>query len=291
MNSRLNEIQETFARCHRSTGSKPLSVVITGDSGVGKSTMIARYIRSVQRNSGESDDPLEACDAVPVLSLRVPPQPGMLSLYNVILETLGHPARRARATGRQLYRQVLDLLRDLRVELIIMDEFQDLMPNRTKEYSDVLRLLKNIIDELRIPWVLVGLRDAANILECGDEQLMHRFAGTWEITPFRIDAGDELRYFQKYLETWQSVYPVPCMSLSDENMAIRLFCASRGYVGRLARILEEVIELYDGTDRKASLRHFARAYEVCAQRRTIGARQNSVFNPFVADVSRVLKQC
>lgn len=276
MHDRLDRIHRAISKAHSTSGHEPKSVIIAGPSGVGKSTLIRRYARSIPAAA------TEACDHLPVLVVEVPPQPDLRSFQMEVLKAMGHPRPERRATIGEMRMEVFRYMERLRVELAIIDEFQDLLPRRAKSSPQVVKLLKNTMNVRRIPWVLAGMPETVDLLESGDGQLRRRFSASCYLSPFRIDTRAEFEEFQAYLAHLQSALPVSCVTLSETNNALRLFCATKGTPGLISNILAEVIEEHSG--RQAVLQDLARAYS-----QVLGDDSDVGFNPFRVPIARVKK--
>ena len=149
-----------------------------------------------------------------------------------------------------------------------------------------MKFIKNFMNQLEIPWVLLGLPESSEILESGDNQLRRRFSACRHLPPFGIDSDEAFSEFQAYLEMLQSQMPIKCYKLNEDTMVLRMYCASAGLPGLIANILERLIENHTG-DGTAMLNDFAIAYSQ-ALVHDMRVRDGGVgFNPFAAPMAQV----
>lgn len=280
MYDRIDRIDAAIRDAHATSGFRPKSVILTGPSGAGKTTIIKRYKKAIPAESTDTHD------HIPVLLVEVPPSPDLRSFLMELLRALRHPRPERKATLGEMRLEVVRLAQALKVELIIIDEFHDLLPRHNKNSPKIMKFIKNFMNQLEIPWVLVGLPESSEILESGDGQLRRRFSACRHLPPFAIDSDDEFSLFQGYLEMLQSDMPIKCYRLDEDNMVLRMYCATEGLPGLIANILERLIENHEG-DGRASLEDFATAYRQ-ALVHDVRVRDGGVgFNPFLAPMAQV----
>jgi len=253
VHGRLKTIMSAIAKVHRTTGKKPKSLVVTGRSGAGKTTLLKHYMKKVPQQDTET------VDHRPVIFFEVPPQSDLRSFQIEMLRAVGHPRPDMRATLGQMQSVIIDMLKTLRVELIIVDEFHDALYRTTKAAPHIARLIKYVMNELEIPWVLTGLPEAAEVLESGDQQLRRRLDACQHLEPFGIDSDARFDEFRGYLRAVQRILPFSSVNLDEENVALRMYCATQGLPGFISNLIEELIEHHDG-DRRATKSDFAAAY-------------------------------
>lgn len=280
MNDALDAVHAAIRATHDTSGFQPKSLIITGPSGVGKTTLIQRYKRKLPTKSCDDRD------RMPVLMMEVPPSSDLRSFQMQMLRALRHPRPDRKATLGEMRVQIVRMIQALGVELIVVDEFQDVLPRLNKNSSSLMKLLKHFMNTLSIPWVLVGLPESSEILESGDGQLRRRFSACRRIEPFSITTDPQLADFQGYLATLEKVLPFPCHHLDEIQMVLRMYCATQGLPGLIANIMERLIEGFDG-DGKATLAHFAKAYREAFLHDVHVDDGGASFNPFSAELKRV----
>ncbi|MCL1092801.1 TniB family NTP-binding protein [Shewanella kaireitica] len=165
-------VSETFEdfddlRFNRDYQSDPQCMMLTGETGSGKTRLIQEYRRRVNANSSfrHSD--------VPVLITNISSNKGLENTLVQILsdlDTFGcHQKKRGMKTD--LTKKVVRNLTAANVELLIINEFHDLIKFKSyQEIQIITSALKFISEEANIPIVLVGMpwmKDIINDSEWG----------------------------------------------------------------------------------------------------------------------------
>ncbi len=164
---------------HAKFASEPEGLLIQGETGAGKTTIIKLYMKDYPRTYAEETT------TVPVLYARVPTPATCKQLVTKLLEAIGDPAAE-RGTQISQTLRLKKYLEVCKVELLVLDEFQHFQDRDSqkvlKTVSDWLKLL---MEETGIPIVLIGLPYSHTILDThGNEQLKRRFATRLTLGPF-----------------------------------------------------------------------------------------------------------
>ncbi len=276
----LDRALDAIKTAHATSGSKPQGTIIYGESGVGKTTVINEYIREFP--------PVEIEDrtCMPVVVIETQAGQNTKSVMQELLEAMDIICP-PRATQTTLFSLIRRAFSDLGVELVICDEFQELLPQKTKDSPNIMRFIKKLMNQTGVPWVLVGTTPTRQVLETSDNQLRRRFNGAYKIAPFSMTTEDEREDFVSYIALVQEVLPVKCYDLTEENMLLRLFTATGGIPGYISNLFEKLIECWDGQSR-ATLELFSEAY----QRAFVGCGDtffgaNVPFDPFLESITTV----
>jgi len=182
-----------FCRQFSKRSAEPECMLITGTQGAGKTTLIEWYAGDFPvRQSSEKR-------ITPVLVVNVPSPATVKGLGSAMLKALGDPAADKGAVSSITLR-LKDYIKDCEVELIILDEFQHFDDRQSKNVlKTVSDWLKNLINETRVPIVLVGMPGCESVLENkGNEQLKRRFSSREHIEPFRWDTDEPLMSSERY---------------------------------------------------------------------------------------------
>lgn len=243
---------------HAKFASEPEGLLIQGETGAGKTTILKLYMKGYPRiHDAETT-------RVPVLYAKVPTPATCKQLVTKILEAIGDPAAER---GTQIS-QTLRLKRYFdvcQVELLVLDEFQHFQDRDSqkvlKTVSDWLKLL---MEETGIPIVLVGLPYSHTILDApGNEQLKRRFATRIELGPFGYDSSQERQDFRRFLTMIDEKLPLAEKSnLADPGMALCVYEATNGVVAHVMKLIRRatVIALESNRE-KITLDILAIAYE------------------------------
>lgn len=200
------------------------NLLLVGPTNNGKSMIVERFRRQ--------HPPVTEPDRenIPVVCVQMPSEPSVLRFYTALLAALGAPLR-PRQRLADVERLVLSLLREVGVRMLVIDELHNVLAGRGETRREFLNLLRFLGNELRIPLVGVGTRDAYLAVR-SDDQLENRFEPyvlpVWEV-------GDDTR---SLLASFASSFPLHSPSLIDsEDMARYLLARSEGTIGELARLL------------------------------------------------------
>ncbi|QYJ80484.1 TniB family NTP-binding protein [Shewanella acanthi] len=166
-----------------------------------------------------------------------------IGLMEQIIEAIGAtPVKDTR--GSKIRHQCLHLLKEHRVELMLFDEAQHLLPE--KEGAQGLRMVKfftEMIDQFKIPFVLFGTHKAKRIQSFGqhdlkpidDEQLSRRMFPPVELEPLKPRTSQWVKCMQHFLNKHHI-----STDYANESIRNRLFLAQQYKTfSHLAMLFEE----------------------------------------------------
>jgi hypothetical protein len=172
----LNKIEE--CRKDSKMSAEPFCMLITGEPGVGKTTLCKEYEKLHPRME------LDEKTLIPVLLARIPIPATPKNLVSILLTALGDPIADKGTTYNQTKR-LIKFLKECAVELIILDEFQHFIDQDSdKILYTISDWLKQLINETEIPIILVGLAQSVNVLKA-NSQLKRRFSMKEGLTNFK----------------------------------------------------------------------------------------------------------
>ncbi len=279
--AQIDEILADIDECREDSDriSEPECLIVAGDSGSGKTTIINKYL---------ADNPrMEAVEGsiIPILFTSLPANASPVTASESLLSAMGDPL--AFSHGKdpaELMKIVKDLLRECRVELIIIDEFQHMIDRKSK---DVLHItadwLKMIIIESKIPVVLFGMPYSTEILRANN-QLRGRFESQHHLKPFKVKKKSELTRYKTFLTMLDEWLPFSTKSgLASEDLMKRVYVFSKGNMRLIRRLINKAAKFALLENAPCiSLTHFSLA----APRVSRDACES--FNPFEVD-SKQLK--
>lgn len=200
------------------------NLLLVGPTNNGKSMIVERF-RRLHPPVSEFDR-----ENISVVCVQMPSEPSVLRFYTALLASLGAPLR-PRQRLADVERLALVLLREVGVRMLVIDELHNVLAGRGETRREFLNLLRFLGNELRIPLVGVGTREAYLAVR-SDDQLENRFE------PFVLpvwEADDDTR---SLLASFAASFPLHSPSLIDtEDMARYLLARSEGTIGELARLL------------------------------------------------------
>lgn len=202
--------------------------LIVGDSNNGKTTLIERFTKKF----GEPYVDAEGNAVRPVVLTEAPTTPDEKGLYYSILNRFWD-IRGSNKTVADLRYQVLHLMRSCQVKLLIIDEMHSLLTGSPMKQREVMNALKFMCNELRIPIVGVGCREAVQVLHT-DPQHASRF------DVLALPAWKMGKEFRRLLVSFESELPLRKPSnLHDEAIAGHLHWICEGNLGNLSRLLTQ----------------------------------------------------
>lgn len=213
---------------------------ITGLSGTGKTTLIDYYMA---KNQG-----VEEPDRTtrPILVVETPSAPTAKNLAETIQIALA--GNIAKGTTEFQTNRIFTLLKELKVELLIIEEIQHFVDRkRIAEMARVTDWLKTFINKAQIPVVLLGLPRSLQMLQL-NEQLRRRFSARCFLRPFGFNDSVQQRGFRAVLKVLEEGLPYKCeASMYGFPMASRLHYASNGLFDYMAKIIDGAVEITEGS--------------------------------------------
>ncbi|MCY9658492.1 TniB family NTP-binding protein [Paenibacillus chondroitinus] len=274
----MNFIEEVH---HESTySSDPLSVLIYGDSGAGKTTIYETYIAKFNKVESQTVNGMKTSTRV-ILYASVPSPASHINLTERLLTELGdqYPNR---GTSSQKYNRLVNLISLNRVELILLDEFQHFVDrDKEKVIYKISDWFKSLINQTKVPFVLFGLEDSSLVLDY-NPQLSRRFPIRLNLKPFGYHSKSEVETFRRLMHEIDlqlaEIFVSPAM-LADELMCDRMYYATRGSIDSIMKLIRKAAKY--AIDREAEcieLADFARAYELYTH-----VSMGKTVNPFLIE--------
>ncbi|GAA4976431.1 TniB family NTP-binding protein [Nonomuraea thailandensis] len=198
------------------------NLLVIGPTNNGKSMIVEKFRRSHPPISHPETE------EIPVLVVQMPSDPHVGRFYTALLTALGAPLR-----PRQRLAELEQLLRQAAVRMLVIDELHNVLAGRDGVRREFLNLLRFLGNELKIPLVGVGTRDAYLVIR-SDDQLENRFA------PFVLPRWEAGREASMLLASFAAAFPLRRPSyLATAEMTDYLLARSEGTIGELAALLTE----------------------------------------------------
>jgi hypothetical protein len=204
--------------------------LLVGETNNGKTALIRHFMSMHPCND---DSHLEAA-VIPIVYVQAPPLPDEHRFYGALLDAIGVFHRRSYRTS-ELFYQVRNLLPRMGLKMLVIDEIHHILAGSTKRHHAFLNTVKYIGNELPVPVVGVGTRQALIAVQ-SDSQIENRFQ------PLEIPRWQCSNEWRRFLATFEMELPLRKPSeLADQRMAQRLHSMSEGTVGELAMLLQRAM--------------------------------------------------
>ncbi|ANG63054.1 hypothetical protein A8C75_11605 [Marinobacterium aestuarii] len=266
---------------HATRGFQPRGMMLVGETGVGKTSAILFYISEYCRLNEIGNAPGE--HRLPILLLRVTAESTKKDFLRKMCERLGHYSK-GRITESEYETKAETLLNSRNVELVIIDEFHHLADRYAKKNAPALgNLIKNLMEETGIPFILAGTMQALSVLN-GHPELQRRFAASTVISNLSLATGEDMRYCRRVLVECEKAISIPTITLSSPEMANRFMLASKGRIANIMSVIEAAIGVADEV-KGLTLADLACGFE---QRRP--NLREPACNPFSASLDQVRRE-
>lgn len=222
---------------YRRERAEPLHLLIVGESGVGKSTLLKHYVAAHPRIEHEE------YTEIPVLFASLDEAPTPKTLSGKLLLSMGSPFWN-KGTAEERRDQLLRLLDACKVQLVILDEANHLVDRGgEKTLHTSADWIKNVADASGIPFVLAGIPRTKRLLDTND-QLRGRFREVISVERFSVaDSAEEIR-FRSVLKSFQRLLSgIDSIDLSSREIARAFAFATDGRLREIRSLLVRSVEL------------------------------------------------
>lgn len=216
------------------------NLLIIGPTNNGKSKLIQHFWSSYPptRHQDSVRDPGDFgfYKSLPVLHLQMPPNPDVKRFYTMIMDNLGFEATRTLRTAT-LEVAVINRLVEAQVCMLVIDELHNILAGRHDQQREFLNVLRFLGNELKIPIVGVGTRDAYLAIR-SDSQLENRFH------PFILPLWEEDQEYYSLLASYAALFPLKKPSSFTQQTEGRFILQrTEGILGEISTLLSCAAEL------------------------------------------------
>jgi hypothetical protein len=202
------------------------NLLMIGPTNNGKSKIIEKFRRDqMVAGCGEFEP-----GVIPIVVVQVPSEPGTGRFYAMLLSGIGAPIR-PRAQVVELEQLTLRLFRTVKVKILIIDELHNALAGSSHARRGFLNLLRFLGNELQIPIVGVGTREAYMAIR-SDDQLENRF------DPLVLPIWEEGEELKSLIASFAGALPLKRPSkIATVGMSKYILAKSGGTIGEIARLL------------------------------------------------------
>lgn len=249
--------------------------IITGESGSGKSA-IAKYYLELNPIVEE-----EELTRIPVMYHKLRSVANEKDFYIEALGVLKAPEIRKSDNKNELRKQLNRLIKTTNVELIIFDETQVIVQNRSKAIIPSLAdMFKDLIDDTNIPIVIMGMPWTKYLLFYS-EQLRTRVSYEDEFPTFSWHTPTQQKEYRILLKMLCGVYGISSdLKLDSKEMAARIFCFTKGN-------MRVTVELLDDFRIKCQMHSLKQSLNVLAEVVRERKPHSNIINPILAPVGKL----
>lgn len=202
------------------------NLLVIGPTNNGKSMIVEKFRRSHPPVSHEDRE------EIPVVVMQMPSEPSVCRFYVALLASMGAPLVPQQRPAA-LEQRALALMRAVGVRMLVIDELHNVLAGRSDTRREFLNLLRFLGNELRIPLVGVGTREAYLAIR-SDDQLENRFE------PFVLPTWEPGSEACSLLAAFATSFPLRRPSpIATPEMATYLLTRSEGTIGELTHLLTD----------------------------------------------------
>ncbi|WP_240959890.1 TniB family NTP-binding protein [Novosphingobium olei] len=229
---------------HDEPDERPTCVILVGQSGMGKTSILREAQRRILLDFPEPYDWDEARHA-PVLRTVIPSSPTSLKINLTLLWKQGWPI--TRSIHRVADLKVVDLLQQQRTRLVAIDNVHAILTAGGKARRDTLDAFRFLMSEGKVPMVVAGLEVAADIF-AEDVELAYRSI-VLRLQPWAPGEASQ----RLILALAQGMRLVEPERLAEPDMAEFIWRHSHGVTGNFKRLLHWALKVAhrDGRERVA----------------------------------------
>ena len=244
---------------------RPPNLLRAGPTNNGKSWTVEQFVRAHELPGGED------AECRPVVAMQMPTEPTVSRFYAALLTRLAAPVARAGPGVRKhdLEQLALRVLRGVGARMLVIDELNNMLGGTRTARGEFLNLLRWLGNELRIPIVGAGTRDAWLAIRT-DPQLENRFE------PFVMPAWRPGPEAARLLQGFATLLPLRRPSdLRGTGLVGSLVARTDGLIGEVAALLRAAAEtaIVGGEERITPDVLARAAYRSTAERRQAVERE------------------
>lgn len=252
------------------------ALTLIGPSGSGKTATLReleRWLRAESKLSAGAPSPLP----IALVTAEATHKALLSSILTVFEDPLA-----GSGTASQMAARVKRFARERGVMGLALDEFQHTFAGKTNAQARaVTQTVKNLVNSLELPVILVGLPSIEAFIESSDE-LAQRFKRKVRLVDLQLRNKQDVKEMVTMLRTLSAAVPLePDCTFNSPDMLPRLLLASRASFGSLVDLVKRSCEIA-AFDRRlfVAVKDFSAAFRE-------SSASGSRLDPFVASLADV----
>lgn len=233
---RLEELYQEIERRRwlSKLAGEPRCMAIEGDPGTGKTTLVRTYAERFPALDTEQGR------CLPIFYMEMPSPATIRDAASNALQRMGDPAYN-KGTAGSLSMRLTNLIQDCGVELVILDDFHNLVDSETNRIVvKVSDWLKSLIKKTGKPFLVVGIKGKVKMILKANPELSRLFGPRAVLEPFAWDEArpetvQEFARFVEYVE--QAMEKRLSAEITRTEMLYRVHYATDGVVGNLINLM------------------------------------------------------
>lgn len=201
------------------------NILLYGETNNGKSSIIEQFCKKhILHDENEAV-------IIPIISIVAPEGPDLSALYDEILHELMVPFAITAKKSKKLH-QIQYYFKETNVKMLIIDEIHNILSGTIGKQKEYMNALKNLNNNLQIPIVLVGIKDALRATST-DAQIKNRFPPVL-LPQWKLD--------QEYLSLLASIEKLlplkkPSNLAKKKELALEIYNRTDGYIGEILTLI------------------------------------------------------
>jgi Bacterial TniB protein len=241
---------------HADMNDSPDVILITGDSGTGKSFLLQHAARGLKNFHTQEGWIVQGP------YVKMPPKPSPITMLERILNEY-HTEELQRRSEQYLLHRVTTLIRECETVAVFIDEVQHLVDRRTaRAWGHTSDVVKDLSEQTWCLYVLAGLPRSAAVVD-QNEQLDTRTRARIELPRFSWEdtrsRGQFIGCLKKFHDNINKYAHLP--AIYEGNWPFRIYCATGGLMRLISNLLIEVLTVSEGS-RAIGLATFDQAYKI-----------------------------
>jgi hypothetical protein len=229
-------------------------LLITGESGSGKSELAKQYLRKnpVVEQSERTH--------IPVLHFELKSVNSPEEFLKALLIAVGDPQLGLGAKNKtELYNRLVLLLIVAGVELLILDEIQVIIEKRSlKVITGIADLFKDLVKDTGIPMVFMGMPWSTYLVD-SNKQLKGRISYRYTIPPYRISKKEYMDDYRRLLTLIAGSYGFSTeFRVEQRSNTLRIFAVTEGNLRATSNLLADAYIMSKMENKKLDLELLAR---------------------------------